>query len=120
LQKVVVLGASPKPGRFAYKALVKLQQAGHEVLPVHPKAEEIEGIKVFSSLSDIDEPVETITLYVGPSRMTDQVEDVIALNPRRIIFNPGTESEDIQQRFEQAGIECILDCTLIMIDENRF
>lgn len=120
MQTVVVLGASPKPGRFAYKALVKLKQAGYTVLPVHPKAESIENIKVFSTLEAIDQPVDTMTLYVGPARMISQVETVCALKPTRVIFNPGTESDDIQQRFEQAGIECVIDCTLIMLDENRF
>ena len=117
---MVVLGASPKASRFAYKALVKLKQNGYEVLPVHPKAEEIEGTKVFSSLADINSDIDTVTLYVGPERMKDMVEDVCALKPLRIIFNPGTESDDIQQQFEQTGIECVCDCTLIMLDENRF
>lgn len=120
MEKVVILGASPKPTRFAYKALLKLQQAGHEVLPVHPKAEEIEGIKVFSTLSNIKQPVDTLTLYVGPARMIDHVEEVCALKPRRIIFNPGTESDEIQKAFENAGIDCVRDCTLVMLDQNRF
>jgi len=120
LEKVVILGASPKPARFAYKALLKLQQAGHEVLPVHPKAEEIEGLKVYSKLSDIEKQIDTLTLYVGPARMTDHVDEVCALKPRRVIFNPGTESDDIQNAFEKAGIECVCDCTLVMLDQNRF
>lgn len=120
MQTVVVLGASPKPGRFAYKALVKLKAAGYSVLPVHPKADSIEDIAVYSSLEAIDQPVDTVTLYVGPARLINQVDAVCALKPARVIFNPGTESDEIQQRFEQAGIESIVDCTLIMLDENRF
>lgn len=117
---MVVLGASPKASRFAYKALVKLKKNGYEVLPVHPKAEEIEGMKVFSSLADINCDIDTVTLYVGPDRMIKLVQDVCALKPHRVIFNPGTESDEIQQQFEQTGIECVRDCTLIMLDENRF
>lgn len=120
MQTVVVLGASPKPGRFAHKALVKLKKAGYTVLPVHPKAEEIEGVAVFSRLGDIDQSVDTITLYIGPARLQPLVGDVLALKPERIIFNPGTEADEIQQRFEQAGIDCVTDCTLIMLDQKRF
>lgn len=120
MKKVVVLGASPKAGRFAYKALIKLKKNGYEVLPVHPKAEEIDGTKVFSALTDIKSDIDTVTLYVGPERMINMVEDVCALKPHRIIFNPGTESDDIQQQFERVGIECVRDCTLIMLDKNRF
>lgn len=120
MEKVVVLGASPKPGRFAYKALMKLKQAGHDVYPVHPKADEIEGIKVYSSLTDIKLPVDTITLYVGPSRMINLVDEVCQMKPARVIFNPGTESDEIRQAFENSGIKCVIDCTLIMLDQNRF
>lgn len=120
MKKVVILGASPKVTRFAYKALVKLQQAGHEVLPVHPTAEEIAGVKVYASLSAINTDVDTVTLYVGPERMLKMTDEICALAPRRVIFNPGTESEEIQQIFEQSGIECVRDCTLIMLDENNF
>ena len=120
MQKVVILGASPKPGRFAFKALTKLKQAGHEIYPVHPKAEEIDGIAVYSSLTKIKDQIDTLTLYVGPARMQDMTDQVCALKPKRVIFNPGTESDEIQKQFEQAGIECICDCTLIMLDQNRF
>lgn len=120
MKTVVIHGASPKEGRFAYKALLKLKQAGYQLFPVHPKAEEIEGIKVYPALKNITEKIDTLTLYVGPARMIDSVDDVCELKPRRVIFNPGTESEEIQQRFEKAGIECIVDCTLIMLDQNRF
>lgn len=115
-----MLGASQKKTRFAYKALIKLQHAGHDVIPVHPKLDEIEGIKVFSSLTNIEQAVDTLALYVGPARMIEMVAEVCTLKPQRVIFNPGTESDEIQKKFEQAGIECVRDCTLIMLDENRF
>jgi len=120
LEKVIVLGASPKPGRYAYQALVKLQAAGHDVIPVHPKVEQIEGIRVIASLTDISTEIDTITLYVGPDRMQSMVDAVCALKPKRVIFNPGTESESIENTFEEHGIQCVRDCTLIMLDQGRY
>ena len=120
MKNVVVLGASHKPARFSYKALVKLIEHGYEVLPVHPKLEKIKDIDVFATLDAISVTVDTVTLYVGPAKMIDLVDDVCQLKPNRVIFNPGTESAEIKQRFEEAGIECIYDCTLIMLDQNRF
>lgn len=116
----MVLGASAKPDRFAYKALIKLQAAGHEVVPVHPKIKQIEGIAVIASLSQISTQIDTVALYVGPARMAAMVADVCALKPKRVIFNPGTESAEIQQQFEAAGIECVQDCTLVMLDQGRY
>ena len=120
MKKVVVLGASHKPERFSYKALVKLIEYGYEVLPVHPKLEKIKDIEVIATVKSISVPVDTVTLYVGPAKMIALVDDVCQLKPARVIFNPGTESAEIRQRFEEAGIECVYDCTLIMLDQNRF
>lgn len=120
MKNIVVLGASPKAGRFAHQALVKLSQAGYQVLPVHPNAKEIEGIPVFAALELIDQPVDTVTLYVGPARLVNMVDEVCRLQPKRVIFNPGTEDKNIQEQFEVQGIQCVCDCTLVMLDQNRF
>ena len=120
MKNIVVLGASQKPERFSYKALIKLREHGYNVLPVHPKLESINNIKVFATLKAVSVHVDTITLYVGPAKMIHLVDDVLQLKPTRVIFNPGTESAEIKQRFEEAGIECVYDCTLIMLDQDYF
>ena len=120
MKNIVVLGASHKPQRFSHKALVKLLEHGYNVLPVHPKLESINNIEVIATLTAITMPVDTVTLYVGPEKMISLVDDLRQLKPARVIFNPGTESAEIRQQFEDAGIECVYDCTLIMLDQNRF
>ncbi|MBF0263765.1 MAG: CoA-binding protein [Gammaproteobacteria bacterium] len=117
---VVILGASNKPDRYAYRALTKLRNQQYSIIPVHPKLDEIEGIKVKASLSEITEPVNTLTLYIGPGRSESIIDEIIELKPDRIIFNPGTESKKVEQKLKQAKIPYILDCTLIMLDCNQF
>jgi predicted CoA-binding protein len=94
-QTVAVLGASANTERYANMAVRRLRDAGHRVIPVNPALEQIEGLPVTKSLGDIAEPVDTLTLYVGPQRLAPLTEDILRLAPQRVIFNPGTESPDL-------------------------
>lgn len=117
---VAVLGASPKPARYANQCIRLLQEHGYRITPVHPKFDEIESLPVTASLDDISDPVDTLTLYVGPKLLEPQTRDIVRLKPRRVIFNPGTESELIQRSLDDAGIEWFEACTLVMLKTKQF
>ena len=119
-QIVVVLGASNKPERFSNMAIKKLIQHGHRVIPVHPRLAEIEGVPVVSDMDDINESVDTLTLYVGPKRIQPVMEKIVALRPKRVIFNPGTESPELESLLTEHNIKFIRACTLVMLDSNEF
>ncbi|HEX7673901.1 MAG TPA: CoA-binding protein [Bdellovibrio sp.] len=118
-EKVVILGASNKPERYAYKAFKMLQEYGHTPIPVNPAFDEIEGVKVSKTLEEVSD-VDTVTLYMNPQRLVEQVERLIHLKPRRVIFNPGTESKEIEQKLENAGIKTLEACTLVLLRTNQF
>ncbi len=118
--QIVVLGASNKPHRYAYKAIKLLQEYGHHVLPVHPKIENIDGLVVKHHLSQIQTLVDTLTLYVGPQRITPLIDDIIKLKPARVILNPGTESDELELALLHHEIVFVKDCTLLMLQHGRF
>ncbi len=117
---VVVLGASPKPSRYSHLAVQLLKSMGYRVLPVHPRAGEIDGIPVRASLDTLSEPVDTMTLYVGPQRSRPLIDAIVAARPGRVIFNPGTESPELEQRLEETGIPFLRGCTLVMLKTGTF
>ncbi len=119
-ETVVVLGASNKPERYANKAQKLLLHHGHRVIPVHPLLQAIDGVPVQPSLTAIQEPVDTVTLYVGPDRSAVLADALVALRPKRVIFNPGTESELLQQRLRAAGIAYEDACTLVLLNTGQF
>lgn len=119
-ETVVVLGASNKEDRYSYKAMILLQEHGHKVIPVHPKLEEIEGVKVVNDLSNIKELVDTFTVYLAPERSAKIIDKIIALNPKRVITNPGTESKEIDEACAKVGIEVVKACTLVLLRTNQF
>jgi predicted CoA-binding protein len=119
-ERVVIIGASDNPERYSHKALLLLRQHGHEVVPVHPKLSEIEGVPVVADLSAILGPVDTVTLYVGPTISLTFKDKLIALKPRRVIFNPGTENAPLQLTLTSAGIACEEACTLVLLHTGQF
>jgi predicted CoA-binding protein len=117
---VVVLGASPKATRYSNMAVRQLHAKGYRVIPVHPTADAIGNLPVVHSLRDIGEKVHTLTLYLGPLHSRGQLDDILALAPKRVIFNPGTESPRLAARLQAAGIECVHACTLVMLRSGLF
>jgi predicted CoA-binding protein len=119
-ETVAILGASHKPERYAYKAIMALKAAGHNCIPVNPVLKDIEGIAVVRSLEDISVHVDTLTLYVGPERLTPMIENIIKLRPGRIISNPGTETAELRLRVKEAGIPYEEACTLVLLSTGKF
>lgn len=117
---VAILGASEKEDRYANKAQRRLVDHGYTVLPIAPASKNIMGVPGVQKISDIKQPVDTVTLYVGPKILAAQIDDLIALKPRRVIFNPGTEDAALQQRLEQAGIHTVEACTLVLLSTDQF
>ena len=119
-ETVVVLGASPKPERYSNQAVRALVEHGHRVIPVHPLLKKIAGVVVVPALSSVKDPVNTLTLYVGPERGKELLQDMINLGPDRVIMNPGTESDELEEDLNAKGIAVLRACTLVMLRTDQF
>ncbi|TVR75260.1 MAG: CoA-binding protein [Marinilabiliales bacterium] len=118
-KKTLVLGASPNPIRFSYKAVKSLQRYNVPVVPVGIKKGEIGGIDIITDRPHMDD-IHTVTMYVGPARQKDYYSYLLSLQPSRIIFNPGTENSEFMEMARKEGIEVLEDCTLIMLNADRY
>lgn len=115
----VVLGASPNPSRASYMAVQRLSDRGMTVRAIGIRDGEISGVKIETGRPEIDE-VETLTLYIGQKNMVDWGEYALNLNPKRIIFNPGTENSEFEAEARSAGIHVERACTLVMLSNNSY
>ena len=115
--KVAILGASLKPDRHSHRAQKLLMEKGHEVIPVSPRGDDILGI---TGAKEVPPGVDTVTLYLSPKRFLPILDQLISASPRRVIFNPGTESTEAVQRLTEAGIETEDACTLVLLTTGNF
>ncbi len=119
LKKTLVLGASARTSQYSNMAVRQLRGKGHPVVAVGIAScliEDVEVITTFPLLQDID----TVTLYLNPERQLAYYTKIINLNPRRIIFNPGTENPELIEIAKNNGIEAIEACTLVMLSVGNY
>lgn len=118
-KKTLVLGASSKPGRFSMLAIKSLVKHNVEVVAVGARPDEVEGIPIVNYPVFPDD-IHTVTLYLNPFRQKQYLEYIIQLKPQRIIFNPGTENPELLSLARENGIEVVFDCTLVMLNAQRY
>ncbi|MDQ3392890.1 MAG: CoA-binding protein [Bacteroidota bacterium] len=121
MKKTVVLGASPNPQRYAYLAVNMLKNYGHETIPIGIKKGVVAGTEILDLkdkplLKDID----TVTLYLGPQNQSEWLDYIIELKPKRIIFNPGTENWELEEKAREQHIETLEACTLVMLRSGQY
>jgi len=119
-ERVVILGASDNPERYSYKAMKRLLEAGHEVVLVNRGYTEIEGQPVLADLGDVTGEVDTLTMYVRPEVSTILIDKIIALKPKRVIFNPSTDNARLQLALDEAMIDWESACTLVLLRTGQF
>lgn len=118
-KKTLIIGASPKPERYSYKAHRMLQSHGHDTVLVGSRPGELDGKTIQTGEPKLDD-IHTVTLYVNPQIQEKYYPYILNLKPQRVIFNPGTENDAFYDQCNQAGIEAIEACTLVLLSTNQF
>ena len=117
---VAVVGASEKPERYANRALRMLISHGFTPIPVSRSGKNILGQKGYAFLADIPERIDTVTMYVSPDKQAPVIRDILAIRPRRVIFNPGAENPNATAILQQHGIAVEEACTLVLLSTGQF
>lgn len=117
--KTLVVGASLNDDRYSHKAIKLLKEYKHEVVAYGLKSGVVSGVNIGTELVDYKD-IDTVTMYINPSRQNELYDYIISLKPRRVIFNPGTENREFQQLLAKEGIEFEEACTLVLLRTNQF
>ena len=118
-KKTLVLGASENPQRYSYLAVQQLVSHDHPVLAIGKKEGVVKGVKI-STTKDAHNDVDTVTLYLNPAHQKQYYDYILSLNPKRIIFNPGTENRELASLARNNGIETLQACTLVMLSTGQY
>lgn len=118
-KKTLVLGASENPARYSNLALKKLVAHNHEVIAIGRKNGKVNGIEISTDQKNID-GVDTVTLYLNPQNQKPYYDYILSLNPKRIIFNPGTENDELESLAAKMGIKTQEACTLVMLSTGQY
>ncbi|SEL34687.1 hypothetical protein SAMN04487910_2202 [Aquimarina amphilecti] len=118
-KKTLVLGASLKSNRYSNLAINKLVSFNHDVVAIGLREGVVSGVKIETDVIDF-EYIDTVTLYLNPTRQEQYYKYIVNLNPRRVIFNPGTENPEFYKILRQANIDMEVACTLVLLSTNQY
>ncbi len=114
--RVMVIGASTDPRKYGNKAVRAYVEQGHDVLPINPNAEEVEGIKAYASVADAPGPVDRATVYLPPDVGFSVLDDLAARGDvSELWLNPGAESPALVEKARQLGLEPIVACSIMAL-----
>lgn len=118
-KKTLVLGASENPSRYSYLAINRLRAHDHPVVAVGKKNGQVADVSITKDHQP-EEGVDTVTLYLNPRNQVEYYDYILNLQPKRIIFNPGTENEELIRKARENNIQPVIACTLVMLGTGQY
>ena len=119
MKKTVVLGASDNPQRYSYLAVDRLNRHGHPVVAIGKKEGKVGNTDVITARPD-EKEVDTVTLYLNPLHQKQYYDYILSLHPKRIIFNPGAENDELAALAKENGIQPVEACTLVLLSTGQY
>ncbi|MEO8770765.1 MAG: CoA-binding protein [Ferruginibacter sp.] len=118
-KKTLVLGASENPQRYSYLAVQRLLSHDHPVIAIGKQKGKVHGIEILNE-KNIENDIDTVTLYLNPQNQKNYYDYILSLNPKRIIFNPGTENSEFEEMANNKGIKTEEACTLVLLATGQY
>jgi uncharacterized protein len=118
-KKTLVLGASENPARYSNLAINRLKNNQHPVVAIGNKKGIVAGIPIGTEKIQLED-IHTVTLYLGPQHQKEYYDYIISLHPKRIIFNPGTENDELAALALKNNIKPVEACTLVLLSTGQY
>ena len=115
----MVIGASLKPERYSNIAINRLVENNIDVVAIGLRTGVIAGVPIETEKKNFKN-IHTVTLYLNAKRQKDYYSYIISLQPKRVIFNPGTENEEFYKILENNQINYEVACTLVLLRINAY
>lgn len=116
---LALAGVSRSGGKFGNKVLENLSGKGYEVLPIHPEASEIDGVRCYPSLADLSAEVGGLVLVVPPAQTERLVREAADAGIGRVWMQPGAESDAAIRYCEQHGIDVVHGECIMMLTRPK-
>lgn len=118
-KKTLVLGASENPSRYGNIAIHRLLSYDHPVVAIGRRAGNVSGVPIQTDTPEMDN-IDTVTLYLNPTNQLPYHDYILSLKPKRVIFNPGTENDELEDKLKANNIEPVIACTLVLLSTGQY
>ncbi len=104
-----VVGLSNNRARAAHGVAAYLQSLGHEIVPVHPRAETVHGATGYARLADVPGPVDVVDVFVNSSIAGPVVDEAVAIGARAVWLQLAVSAPAAEDRARTAGLDVVVD-----------
>lgn len=118
-KQTLILGASDNPSRYSYLAIHKLRKYEHPVIAIGRKNTKVGDVLIEKETKPIT-GIDTVTLYLNPAHQQEYYDYILSLKPKRIIFNPGAENEELARLAAENNIQTMEACTLVLLSTGQY
>ena len=108
-----------KEDRYSNKAIQKLKENNIPVVAIGLRKGDVADVRIATENIPY-ENVDTVTLYLNPKRQVEYYNYILSLQPRRVVFNPGTENNFFMGLLQENNIESEVACTLVLLATNQY
>lgn len=109
LKTWAIVGLSNNSERAAFGVAKVLIEKGHQIIPVHPKAETVHGQKGYAKLSDIPGKVDVVDIFVNLELAGEVVNDAIALGVKGVWLQLDVIDAGAISRANDAGLLAVMN-----------
>lgn len=118
-KKTLILGASANPQRYSFLAINKLRKNGYPVVAVGKKNTTVADVEITKDKKPVT-GIDTVTLYLNAANQKEYYDYILSLKPKRIIFNPGAENDELEALAKANNIQTMEACTLVLLSTGQF
>jgi predicted CoA-binding protein len=118
-KKTLVLGASDNPSRYSYLAIQRLRKHDHPVVAIGKKNSQVADVYIEKEKKPFDQ-IDTITFYLNPMHQKEYYDYILSLKPKRLIFNPGAENDELMELAKKNNIKTLEACTLVLLSTGQY
>jgi len=114
--KIALIGASNDKQKFGNQIYLDLRLKGYDIIPINPKEKIIEGDKVYPSLNTMEKLPDIVNFVVPPPIAMKVAQEAVRLGIKHLWFQPGSESQELENWLKSTkGIRYLIN-SCIMID----
>jgi|SRR3954463_1673236 predicted CoA-binding protein len=118
MKTVAIIGASNDRAKFGNKAVRAYIQQGYKVFPINLREKQIEGLQVYSSISEVPIRPDLVTVYLPSALLMSILPDIAATGCDELWLNPGTESDEVLAEAARLGLKVVRACSIVGIGVN--
>ncbi len=104
-----IIGATQNPERYGYEVFEVLHKAGYLVFPINPKYQEIDGIRCYPSLRDLDQQPEVVITALAPANTEKVIDLAKELGIETVWMPPACWSDEALKKCQELQLNFIYD-----------